>query len=235
MYSIKETDSKYIANTYNRFDLEIVEGKGEIAIDSKGNEYIDLASGIAVNTFGYSDTHWVNAVTEQINKLNHTSNLYYSEPCATLARLLCEKSGMKKVFFSNSGAEANECAIKAAREYSMNKKGREYNTIITLVNSFHGRTVTTLSATGQEGFHKNFHPLTEGFVYAKANDIESVKKLVSENKCAAIMMEMIQGEGGVNPLSKDFVEKVASLAKQEDLLIVVDEVQTGNGRSGKYL
>lgn len=234
MSNIKELDSKYIAGTYGRFPVEIVKGKGEIAIDSEGREYIDLSSGIAVNTFGHADEEWINAVTEQIKLFSHTSNLYYSAPCARLAELLCRHTGMSKVFFSNSGAEANECAIKAAREYAAATKGPEYNTIITLINSFHGRTITTLAATGQDTFHKNFLPLTEGFVYAAANDIDSVKELVSEHKCAAIMMELVQGEGGVNPLDKEFVKEMGELAKANDLLVVLDEVQTGNGRTGKF-
>lgn len=234
MLNTKELDSKYIAGTYGRFPVEIVKGKGEIAIDSEGREYIDLSSGIAVNTFGHADDEWIDAVTKQINLFSHTSNLYYSAPCANLAKLLCSRTGMSKVFFSNSGAEANECAIKAAREYAAKSKGSEYNTIITLVNSFHGRTITTLAATGQETFHQNFLPLTEGFVYAKANDADSVRKLASEHKCAAIMMELVQGEGGVNPLREEFVNEVKKIAEEYNLLIILDEVQTGNGRTGKF-
>ena len=185
-----------------------------------------------INTFGFSDDEWKNAVIEQLGKLQHTSNLYYSEPCAKLAQLLCEKTGMKKVFFSNSGAEANECAIKTARKYAADKKGSEYNTIVTLVNSFHGRTITTLAATGQDVFHKDFLPLTEGFVYANANDIDDLNAKVKENKCAAIMFECVQGEGGVLPLTKEFVEAIVKIAEENDLLVICDEVQTGNGRSG---
>lgn len=233
MDNVKEIDSKYIAGTYGRFPVEIVRGKGDIAVDSEGREYIDLSSGIAVNTFGHADDEWIKAVTEQINLFSHTSNLYYSAPCARLAEILCERTGMSKVFFSNSGAESNECAIKVAREYAANTKGREFNTIITLKNSFHGRTITTLAATGQDTFHQNFLPLTEGFVYAEANNAASVEKLAKEHKCAAVMMEMVQGEGGVNPLDKEFVAEVVRIAKENDLLIVLDEVQTGNGRTGK--
>lgn len=229
----KQLDSEYIAHTYARFPIEIVRGKGEIVYDADGKEYIDLGSGIAVNSFGHADEKWIAAVTEQINKFSHTSNLYYSAPCAKLAQMLCERTGMKKVFFSNSGAEANECAIKAAREWAAQTKGADYNTIITLKNSFHGRTITTLAATGQDGFHKNFLPLTEGFAYAEANNIEDLKKTVSEHKCAAIMFELVQGEGGVMPLTTDFVQAMADIAKQENLLLIADEVQTGNGRSGK--
>ena len=229
----KQLDSEYIAHTYARFPIEIVRGKGELVYDADGKEYIDLGSGIAVNSFGHADKEWIAAVTEQINKFSHTSNLYYSAPCAKLAQMLCERTGMKKVFFSNSGAEANECAIKAAREWAAQTKGSDYNTIITLKNSFHGRTITTLAATGQDGFHKNFLPLTEGFAYAEANNIDDLKKTVSEHKCAAIMFELVQGEGGVMPLDAEFVQKMADIAKKENLLLIADEVQTGNGRSGK--
>lgn len=229
----KQLDSEYIAHTYARFPIEIVRGKGEIVYDADGKEYIDLGSGIAVNSFGHADEKWIAAVTEQINKFSHTSNLYYSAPCAQLAQMLCKRTGMKKVFFSNSGAEANECAIKAAREWAAQTKGAEYNTIITLKNSFHGRTITTLAATGQDGFHKNFLPLTEGFAYAEANNTDDLKKTVSAHKCAAIMFELVQGEGGVMPLEPDFVQAMADIAKEENLLLIADEVQTGNGRSGK--
>ena len=231
--TIKELDAQYIAPTYARFPVCLVKGKGSVVYDDCGKEYIDLTTGIAVNTFGYSDEEWVCAVQEQLAKLQHTSNLYYSEPCAKLAQVLCERTGLKKVFFSNSGAEANECAIKIARKYGELNKGADYTTIITLKNSFHGRTITTLAATGQDVFHKDFLPLTDGFVYAEANNINDVKRLVSENKCCAIMFEVVQGEGGVLALDKDFVLEIEELAKQENLLIIVDEVQTGNGRTGK--
>lgn len=231
--NIKEKDSLYIANTYARFPLALKSGKGSLVYDEDGNEYIDMATGIAVNTFGYSDKEWVKAVTEQLGALQHTSNLYYSEPCANLAELICEKTGMRKVFFSNSGAEANECAIKVARKYAAEKKGAEYNTIITLKNSFHGRTVTTLAATGQEVFHKDFLPLTEGFVYCEANNCEELKLLVESNKVAAIMFETVQGEGGVLPLEDEFVKTIFELAQKYDILTIADEVQTGNGRTGK--
>lgn len=227
-----ELDDKYIANTYARFPIELVSGKGALATDADGKEYIDMGSGIAVNIFGFCDDEWQKAVTEQINRLQHTSNLYYTKPCAKLAELLCIKSGMKKVFFANSGAEANECAIKAARKYAEINKGAEYYTIITLKNSFHGRTLTTLAATGQEVFHKDFAPLTSGFVYAEANNADDVKRLVKENKVAAIMFECVQGEGGVNPLTKEFVSELVNIAEKEDILLIADEVQTGNGRTG---
>ena len=228
-----ELDKKYVADTYARFPVELVSGKGSLLYDNNGKEYIDLGTGIAVNTFGVADDEWASVVSAQANKLSHVSNLYYSEPCAVLAEKLCNRTGMKKVFFSNSGAEANECAIKTARKYAQDKKGADYYNIITLKNSFHGRTVTTLAATGQDVFHTMFNPLTDGFLYADANDIESVKSLASCNKCAAIMFEVVQGEGGVMPLDHDFVKQLAELAAREDILLIADEVQIGNGRSGK--
>ncbi len=233
MTDIINTDKNFVANTYSRFPVELVSGKGSLVYDKDGKEYIDMGSGIGVNSFGYSDDEWISAVTSQLGKLQHTSNLYYTEPCAALAKTLCEKTGMKKVFFANSGAEANEGAIKAARKYAEEKKGREYSTVITLVNSFHGRTITTLAATGQESFHKHFTPLTEGFAYAEANNIESVKKAVAENKTAALMIECVQGEGGVIALDSDFVKEVYKIAQKEDIILIVDEVQTGNGRTGE--
>ncbi len=231
--NIKELDKEYIASTYARFPLCIKSGKGALAYDEDGKEYIDLGTGIAVNTFGYADDEWVLAVTEQLSKLQHTSNLYYSEPCALLAEMLCKKTGMKKVFFSNSGAEANECAIKTARKYGEINKGAEYTTIITLKDSFHGRTITTLSATGQDVFHRDFLPLTAGFVYADPNNAEDVKRLLDENKCCAIMFEVVQGEGGVRPLTKEFLNSIETLAKEYDVLLIADEVQCGNGRTGE--
>lgn len=231
--NIKEKDGFYIANTYSRFPVLLKSGCGSIVKDDEGNEYIDMATGIAVNTFGYSDKEWVKAVIEQLNSIQHTSNLYFSEPCVKLAEMLCEKTGMKKVFFSNSGAEANECAIKVARKYAAEKKGAEYNTIITLKNSFHGRTITTLAATGQDVFHKDFLPLTEGFVYCEANNCTELENLVKTYKTAAIMFETVQGEGGVLPLDGEFVRTVFDLAEKYDILTISDEVQTGNGRTGK--
>ena len=231
--SVKQKDNEFIAATYGRFPLVITEGKGSLLKDEDGKEYIDLGTGIAVNTFGAADSDWINAVNKQLNKIQHTSNLYYTKPDTELAEMLCTRTGMKKVFFSNSGAEANECAIKTARKYAAEKKGAEYNTIITLKNSFHGRTVTTLAATGQEIFHKVFLPLTEGFVYAEANNTADLKQKVSENKVAAIMFEPVQGEGGVMPLTKEFVSAIAEIAENQDILMIADEVQTGNGRTGK--
>jgi len=229
----KTKTNTYIANTYGRFDIVAVKGHGSVITDENGKDYIDLGSGIAVNSFGVSDHEWLAAVTAQASTIQHASNLYYTKPGADLAEALCERTGMKKVFFSNSGAEANECAIKVARKWAADKKGDGYHTVITLENSFHGRTITTLAATGQDVFHKDFTPLTEGFVTAKANDIESVKKILEDNKVAAIMMEAIQGEGGVVPLETDFVAGVCELAAENDFLVIFDEVQTGNGRTGK--
>ena len=231
--NVKELDKNFVAQTYGRFPLTLVSGKGSRVVDDDGNEYIDMDTGIAVNTFGIADDEWIAAVTDQLGRIQHTSNLYFSEPCATLAQLLCERTGMKKVFFSNSGAEANECAIKAARKWGEINKGAEYTTIITLKDSFHGRTVTTLAATGQDVFHKDFLPLTEGFVHAEANNIDDVIRLADENKCCAVMFETVQGEGGVLPLKKEFVEGLIEVAKEKDLLLICDEVQTGNGRTGE--
>lgn len=230
--NVFEKDKTYVANTYARFPVQIVSGKGSLVYGDDGKEYIDLGTGIAVNGFGVADDGWKNAVIEQLGKVQHTSNLYYSEPCALLAETLCKRTGMKKVFFSNSGAEANECAIKAGRKYGELKKGKEYYTVVTLKNSFHGRTITTLSATGQDVFHEHFTPMTEGFVHATANDIEDLKTIVKTNKCCAVMIELVQGEGGVTALDKEYVKQVETLARQEDMLLIVDEVQTGNGRSG---
>ena len=229
----QKLDQAYIANTYARFPVTIVKGKGSLVWDDTGKEYIDLSTGIAVDIFGVADEEWVAAVTKQLGTLQHISNLYYTEPCAKLAQMLCEKTGMKKVFFGNSGAEANECAIKAARKWSEEKKGKEYATIITLKNSFHGRTITTLAATGQDVFHHDFTPLTEGFVYAEPNDLADLEQLIKTNKCAAVMMEVVQGEGGVMPLDETYVKGAAKLCEEYDLLLICDEVQVGNGRSGK--
>lgn len=229
----QKLDQTYIANTYARFPVTIVKGKGSLVWDDTGKEYIDLSTGIAVDIFGVADEEWMAAVTKQLGTLQHISNLYYTEPCVKLAQMLCEKTGMKKVFFGNSGAEANECAIKAARKWSEEKKGKDYSTIITLKNSFHGRTITTLAATGQDVFHHDFTPLTEGFVYAEPNDLADLEQLIKANKCAAVMMEVVQGEGGVMPLDEAYVKGAAKLCEQYDLLLICDEVQVGNGRSGK--
>ena len=229
---IKAIDKEYVANTYARFPVQIISGKGSLVWDETGKEYIDMGSGIGVTAFGIGDEAWKAAVVEQLGKVQHMSNLYYTEPCALLAQLLCEKTGMKKVFFCNSGAEANECAIKAARKYAFEKKGVAFSTIVTLENSFHGRTLTTLAATGQAHYHELFQPLTPGFVHAPANDLESTKAIALANQAAAVMIECIQGEGGVIPLDRDYVQGLASFCAAEDILLIVDEVQTGNGRSG---
>ena len=233
MSDLMNLDKQYIANTYARFPVELVSGKGSLVYGEDGKEYIDMGSGIGVTAFGIADDEWQAAVTAQLRKLQHMSNLYYTEPCVLLAQKLCEKTGMKKVFFCNSGAEANEGAIKAARKYAADKKGPEYHTIVTLINSFHGRTLTTLAATGQEHYHELFQPLTPGFVHAPANDLEAVKAAALENKAAAVLIECIQGEGGVIPLEKDFVQGLAEFCAEEDILLMVDEVQTGNGRTGE--
>ncbi len=231
--SFMNMDQAYVANTYKRFPVEIVSGKGSRLVDVNGKSYVDMGSGIGVTAFGFGDEAWMAAVTEQLGKVQHTSNLYYTEPCAKLAKLLCEKTGMKKVFFANSGAEANECAIKVARKYSAQKKGADCYTIVTLVNSFHGRTLTTLAATGQDHFHKDFQPLTPGFVHVPANDLEALKAAVEENKVAGIMMEVIQGEGGVNALDQLYLLEADKLCHENDIPFIIDEVQTGNGRTGK--
>lgn len=232
MTELKTIDQEYIANTYARFPVELVCGKGSLVWDADGKQYIDMGSGIGVTAFGIADDSWQEAVSAQLGKLQHMSNLYYTEPCALLARTLCERTGMKKVFFCNSGAEANEGAIKAARKYAAEQKGEEYYTIVTLENSFHGRTLTTLAATGQDHYHELFQPLTPGFVHAPANNFDAVRKAALENKAAAVMIECIQGEGGVIPVEKKFAQELAEFCKAEDILLIVDEVQTGNGRTG---
>ena len=231
--NIMDMDKAYVAGTYKRFPVEIVSGKGSHAVDSQGKTYVDMGSGIGVTAFGYGDEAWKAAVIEQLGKVQHTSNLYYTEPCAKLAKLLCEKTGMKKVFFANSGAEANECAIKAARKYSAEKKGADCYTIVTLQNSFHGRTLTTLAATGQDYFHELYQPLTPGFVHVPANDIQALKDCVAKVKVAGILMEVVQGEGGVLPLTAEYLAAANKLAHEQDIPLMMDEVQIGNGRSGK--
>ena len=226
-----ELDSKYVAHTYRRFPVEIVSGKGAVAYDASGKKYIDMGSGIATNTFGYADDEWIAAVTAQLNSFSHTSNLYYTSPCAKLAELLCEKTGMCRVFFGNSGAEANEGAIKAARKYSFDKYGEGRNKIVTLINSFHGRTITTLAATGQDVFHTTFMPFTEGFVHVPANDTDAMLEAMTDDVCA-VMIELVQGEGGVNALDKEYVAAIAEACEDKDIILIIDEVQTGNGRTG---
>ena len=232
--NIKELDSRYIAGTYARFPVVLTYGSGSLVYDEDGREYIDMGSGIAVNAFGIADGKWISAVTAQLGRLQHSSNLYYTEPCALLAEQLCARTCMKKVFFANSGAEANECAIKCARKYAAGRYGadRRYK-IVTLKNSFHGRTITTLAATGQDDYHRDFQPLTPGFVYAEANNCAALRELVEgDGSIAAIMFELVQGEGGVLPLEQDFVQCIAELCAARDILMICDEVQTGNGRTG---
>lgn len=228
---IIEEDKKYIAGTYARFPVAFKEGKGSRLYDYDGREYVDCGSGIAVNIFGVNDEEWKNAVIAQMNSIQHASNLYYTKPQADLARLLCERTGAKKVFFGNSGAEANECAIKAARKYGEIKHGADRKQIITLKESFHGRTLATLAATGQDAFHKYYGPFPEGFVYADPT-IEGVEACMNERTCA-VMIECIQGESGVNVLDKDFVQTVEKLCRERDIVFICDEVQTGNGRTGR--
>ncbi len=229
----KEKDNEFVSHAYGRFDVALSSGKGSTVWDENGKEYIDFGSGIGVTAFGIADEEWKSAVEAQLDKIQHTSNLYYTKPCADLAMLLCEKTGMKKVFFANSGAEANEGMIKFARKYSFDKYGEGRKTIITLVNSFHGRTITTLSATGQDGFHTVFGPFTPGFKYCPANDIKALNDMITDDVCA-IMFECVQGEGGVLNLNEEFVHEIAKIGAEKDILVAVDEVQTGNGRTGKY-
>lgn len=233
MSSVFEKDKQYILGTYNRFPVNITEGKGSVVKDENGKEYIDLTSGIGVTSFGIADEVWQNAVTEQISKVQHMSNLYYTEPCVDLAEILCEKTGMKKVFFSNSGAESNECAIKIARKYAWEKHGENCYTIVTLNNSFHGRTLTTLAATGQEHYHELFTPLTPGFMSVDAGDLAAIKKINEETPVAGVLLECIQGEGGVLPIDAEFIKAVEKWCNENDVLFMVDEVQTGNGRTGE--
>ena len=225
-------DQQYIASTYKRFPLEIVSGKGSLVYGADGKEYIDMGSGIAVTSFGIADDEWQAAVTAQLATLQHMSNLYYTDPCIRLAELLCQKTGMSKVFFSNSGAEANECAIKAARKYSAEKHGADCFTVVTLKNSFHGRTLTTLAATGQEHYHELYRPLNPGFAHVAAENMEELEALAKEVSIAAVMIECIQGEGGVIPLSQEYAAAVQRFTDERDIPLIVDEVQTGNGRTG---
>jgi acetylornithine/N-succinyldiaminopimelate aminotransferase len=231
---LKAADQSYIMNTYKRFDSLIVSGKGATVTDSEGKQLIDFTSGIGVNSIGYADPDWVQAVSEQAGKLAHISNLYYTLPDIELAQALCKQTGYAKVFFANSGAEANEGAIKVARKYSFDQYGKGRDEIISLQNSFHGRTVTTLSATGQDVFHNYFFPFTEGFSFVPANDLDALKAAVSDKTCA-VMLEFIQGEGGVLPLDKAYLQALSSFCRERDLLLIADEVQTGIGRTGTFL
>lgn len=228
---IKALDEQYVMHTYNRFPVAADHGKGATVWDAEGREYIDFTSGIGVCSLGYGDEGWVQALTDQAGKLGHISNLYYAAPYALAAQKLCTRTGMANVMFANSGAESNEAMIKLARKYSFDKYGKGRGTIITLNNSFHGRTITTLAATGQEVFHNYFFPFTEGFRYADANDMDSVEEVAGHDVCA-VMVELVQGEGGVLPLERDFVAKLADLCAKRDWLFLVDEVQTGAGRTG---
>lgn len=225
---MQEKDEQFVANTYQRFDLCLVKGKNATVMSDKGKTYIDFTSGIGVNSLGFCDEDWIKAVTHQLGLMQHCSNLYYSGPSTELAEKLIQKTKFEKVIFLNSGAEANECAIKVARKYGNKEEGR--NEIITLDRSFHGRTIATLTATGQSSYHKNFQPFLEGFAYSDLN-IESVKELVTERTCG-ILVEVIQGEGGVRLLSKSFIEEIGKLCKKEDLIFMIDEIQTGIGRTG---
>jgi len=224
--NIQQISDKYVANTYARFPVSFVRGKGSLLWDDKGKEYIDFGSGIAVNTFGHADEAWANAVAAQLHTVAHASNLYYTQPQAELAQALCERTGMERVFFSNSGAEANECMIKCARKW-----GGDRTTIVTLEGSFHGRTITTLKATGQESMHTDFAPFPAGFAYAKPHDLDNMNAKLDDS-CCAIMIELVQGEGGVLALEKEYVQALAALCKERNLLLLIDEVQTGNGRTG---
>ncbi len=227
-----EMDQTYVAATYKRFPLEIVSGHGSVVTDVNGRDYIDLGSGIAVTSFGIADEAWISAVEKQLRSVQHMSNLYYTAPCARLARVLCEKTGMKKVFFSNSGAEANECAIKVARKWAAENKGPACATVVTLKNSFHGRTLTTLAATGQDHFHELYQPLTPGFASVAAGDLDALQALCDTGNVAAVLIECVQGEGGVLPLDPAYARELQRLVREKDILLMVDEVQTGNGRCG---
>ena len=230
---IRNDEQQYMMHAYGRFQVALVSGKGAIAKDVDGKEYVDFTSGIGVNCLGYCDDGWVKTVSEQAATLQHISNLYYSPLQTEVSKKLCELTGFSKVFLCNSGAEANECAIKIARKYSFDKYGKGRQKIVTLVNSFHGRTVTTLAATGQDVFHNFFFPFTEGFEYAEANNIDSVKNCI-DNEVCAVFIELIQGEGGVMPLDKEFVNEIAEICKEKDILLMVDEVQTGVSRTGAF-
>lgn len=233
MNRITDQYDEYIANSYARFDVTFVRGEGALLFDEAGKRYIDMGSGIAVNALGYGNAAWEQAVCEQAHKLAHVSNLYYTAPQAELAQMLCERTGMKRVFFGNSGAEANECAIKTARKYSADKYGENVRpVIVTLKNSFHGRTLATLAATGQDTFHHTFGPFPEGFAYVEANDTDGLKAVLDTQPVCAVMIETVQGEGGVEPLKREYLQAVRDLTAARDILLIVDEVQTGNGRTG---
>ena len=229
---VMQQDEQYVMHTYKRGPLVLESGKGMVATDADGAEYLDFTSGIGVNCLGYCDADWAAAVARQAATLQHTSNLFYTQPCAALAEKLCKAAGFDKVFFGNSGAEANEGAIKAARKYSFDRYGAGRNVVVSLVNSFHGRTMATLTATGQDVFHNYFGPFNEGFVYVPANDENALKAALDAGNVCAVIMEMVQGEGGVMALDKDYVSKAVQLCRSRDVLVIVDEVQTGMGRTG---
>ena len=229
---IKQLDSDYIAQTYGRFNLALSHGKGCQVWDFEGNEYLDFTSGIGVNSLGWADEDWLKAVVHQASSLAHTSNLFFTEPSSRLAKKLAEASGLKRVFFANSGAEANEGAIKTARKYSHDKYGKDRATVLTLVNSFHGRTISTLSATGQEIFHQHFFPFTKGFDHTPANELRVLETRLGQKDVCAIILEVVQGEGGVCSLDHEYLQGVQALCHQYDVLLIIDEVQTGIGRTG---
>ncbi len=226
--------NKYVMPSYGRYDLVLDSGSGRQAVDENGKEYIDFGSGIGTNSLGYCNENWVRAICDQAHKIQHTSNYYYTKVQADFAKALCETAGYTDMFFGNSGAEANECAIKIARKYSFDKYGKGRSNIITLVNSFHGRTLCTLSATGQDVFHNYFFPFVEGFVNVEANNIEDLRAKLDDTVCA-VMFEYIQGEGGVMALQQEFVDEIYRLCAEKDVLTIADEVQTGVGRTGKFL
>ncbi|QLB45158.1 aspartate aminotransferase family protein [Mannheimia pernigra] len=230
--NIKQLDKEYIAQTYGRFDLALSHGKGCDVWDVEGKQYLDFTSGIGVNSLGWADDDWLSAITAQAGKLQHTSNLFFTEPSSQLAKKLVSTSGLKRAFFCNSGAEANEGAVKTARKYSHDKYGTGRSTILTLVNSFHGRTISTLAATGQDVFHQHFFPFTDGFEYVPANDIDALKIRLNTDDICAILVEVLQGEGGVCALDNDYLQAVQSLCQEKDLVFIIDEVQTGIGRTG---
>lgn len=229
-----EQFNKYVMPSYGRYDLVLDSGSGRQAVDENGKEYIDFGSGIGTNSLGYCNENWVRAICDQAHKIQHTSNYYYTKVQADFAKALCETAGYTDMFFGNSGAEANECAIKIARKYSFDKYGKGRSNIITLVNSFHGRTLCTLSATGQDVFHNYFFPFVEGFVNVEANNIEDLRSKLDDTVCA-VMFEYIQGEGGVMALQQEFVDEIFRLCAEKDVLTIADEVQTGVGRTGKFL
>ncbi len=231
---IKETEAQSFMPTYGRFPVALASGQGAAATGVDGKTYIDFGSGIGVNSLGYCDQEWVEAVCRQASTLQHISNLYYSPVQVELGQKLCEVSGFSKVFLGNSGAEANECAVKLARKYSFDRYGEGRSEIVTLYNSFHGRTVTTLAATGQDSFHQYFFPFTEGFSYVKSGDIDGLLEKISDKTCA-VMLECVQGEGGVSPIPQEFADAVQKVCRERDLLLIVDEVQTGVGRTGTFL